>query len=98
MLTISATDIARNFSKFLDRVEHHGEEFVIVRNQQPIAKVSPGQSYLTALEVFADLYHPLQGDLSSNIDPNNYRSQNNDWLEDSKSGIFKDERHNPWDS
>lgn len=59
MRTISATEAARNFSRVLDLVEHESEEIIVVRNNQPVAKLVPCARRLTALEALADLYRTL---------------------------------------
>ncbi len=39
--TISATDLSRNLSAILSRVQHRGESFTVVRNGTTIAALSP---------------------------------------------------------
>ena len=39
--TITATAASRNFSSLLDRVQHHGEEFVVERAGEPICNIVP---------------------------------------------------------
>lgn len=41
MTTISATEAARNFSEMLNRVRYRGEEFVIVRGGETVARLGP---------------------------------------------------------
>ncbi len=41
MTRISATEAARNFSKILTRVQHKGEEFVVVRGGEPACRIIP---------------------------------------------------------
>jgi prevent-host-death family protein len=38
---MSATDAARNFSRLLDDVEHHGRSVTILRGGRPVATVIP---------------------------------------------------------
>ena len=59
MKTLSVTEVARNFRKVLDGVEHQQEEIVLVRNRKQVARLVPEASYLNALEVFGDLYRTL---------------------------------------
>ena len=59
MATVTATELARNLSRILDRLEHGGEEVVIVRNNRPIGRLIPGAPVMTALEALADLYRTL---------------------------------------
>ncbi|MEI6564539.1 MAG: type II toxin-antitoxin system prevent-host-death family antitoxin [bacterium] len=56
MTTISATDFSRNLSRFLDRLEHGGEELIIVRNHHPVARIMPGAPEMRALDAFSDLF------------------------------------------
>lgn len=62
MKTLSVTEVARNFSAVLDAVERNQEEIVLVRNQRPIARLLPELPPQNALEVFGDLYRPLDDD------------------------------------
>lgn len=59
MRTISATDLARNLRRVLDRVVADGEEVVIERNREQIARLVPGRGRQNALEAMGDLYHTL---------------------------------------
>jgi len=56
MTTLTVTEFSRNMSRFLDRIEHGGEEIVIVRNHHPIARILPGASAIRALDAFSDLF------------------------------------------
>lgn len=38
---VSATDAARGFSELLNRVERHGEAFVVERRGRPVASIQP---------------------------------------------------------
>jgi len=55
MTLINATDLARNLSRVLDRLERGDEEIVIVRNNHAVGKLVPGAPRMTAAEAFADL-------------------------------------------
>jgi prevent-host-death family protein len=44
MPDISATDAARNFADLLDKVEHNGEKFTVVRRGRTIAEIRPIQA------------------------------------------------------
>ena len=59
MTTITATEFSRNMSRLLDRLEHGGEEFVIVRNHHAVARVVPGAPEVRALDAFSDLFGVL---------------------------------------
>jgi antitoxin (DNA-binding transcriptional repressor) of toxin-antitoxin stability system len=39
--TISATELAKNLSSILSRVQYRGERFVVERNGEPVAAIGP---------------------------------------------------------
>ncbi len=87
MTTMTATELARNLKKALDRVAFAGEEILVVRNNQKIARLLPGPATLTALEAMADLYRSLPEDAAR------------DWLADSRMPEkLADEMEDPWGS
>ena len=47
---MTATEFAKNIKKTLDRLEFGGEEIVITRNNNKIARLIPGSAHMTALE------------------------------------------------
>ncbi len=59
MKTLSATEVARNFSSVLDRLERDQEEIVLVRNRRRVARLVPEAQRQDAMEVFGDLYRTL---------------------------------------
>ncbi len=59
MRTMTVTEIARNFSSVMDRVEAEQEEILLVRNHRTIARLIPEPPEQTALEVLGDLYRTL---------------------------------------
>ena len=59
MKTLSVTEVARNFRRVLDSVEHGQEEIVLVRNRKQVARLVPEPPCENALEVFGDLYRTL---------------------------------------
>lgn len=59
MKALNLTEVARNFSVVLDRVEREQEEVVLVRNRRRIARLIPEPPAQTALEVLGDLYRTL---------------------------------------
>ncbi len=65
MRTISATELARNLRRVLDRVVADGEEIVIERNHEQIARLVAGPGRQNALEAMADLYRTLSDDVAS---------------------------------
>lgn len=62
MKILSATEVARNFSAVLDRVERDQLEVVLVRNRRQIARLIPEPPAQNALEVLGDLYRTLDED------------------------------------
>ncbi|TMA80121.1 MAG: type II toxin-antitoxin system Phd/YefM family antitoxin [Deltaproteobacteria bacterium] len=59
MKMLSVTEVARNFRRVLDSVEHGQEEIVLVRNRRRVARLVPEAPAENALEVFGDLYRTL---------------------------------------
>ncbi|MBI1883317.1 MAG: type II toxin-antitoxin system Phd/YefM family antitoxin [Chlamydiae bacterium] len=86
MITMTATQFARNFRKVLDQLEFMGEEVMIVRNHHNVARIIPGSPHLTALEALADLYRTLPEDAAKN------------WLKESRIPHTLKEMRNPWAS
>jgi antitoxin (DNA-binding transcriptional repressor) of toxin-antitoxin stability system len=65
MKTISATELARNLRRVLDRIVADGEEVVIERNQQQIARLVAGPGRQNAFEAMGDLYRTLPDDVAA---------------------------------
>lgn len=86
MRTLSATEVARNFSRLLDSLEHGGEEIVVMRNKHPVAKLVPGAARMNAIEALGDLYATLDD------------SDGAAWLEDIRRGdrLMVAEARDPW--
>ena len=59
MKTISATELARNLRRVLDRVMSEGEEIVIERNHEQIARLAARPGRQNAFEAMADFYGTL---------------------------------------
>ena len=91
MRTITATELARNLRRVLDRLAIEGEEISIERNREQVARLLPGPARQTALEAMADLYRTLPEDAAAT------------WEADSRRGRWKGSRLNkgvrdPWAS
>ena len=91
MKTITATHLARNLRRVLDRLVIEGEGIVIERNRQQVALLLPGPARQTALEAMADLYRTLPDDAAAT------------WEADSRKGRWKGNRldkgvRDPWAS
>ncbi len=86
MRTMTATDVARRFSRLLDSLEHGGDEIVIIRNHHPVAKLSPGAARMNAIEALGDLYATLDD------------AEGTSWLKDMHKGkrMLAAERRDPW--
>jgi antitoxin (DNA-binding transcriptional repressor) of toxin-antitoxin stability system len=65
MKKLTVSEVARNFSAVMDRVEFEQEEIVLVRNRKPIARLVPEPQALNALEVLGDLYRTLDDDAAN---------------------------------
>lgn len=91
MKIVTATELARNLRRVLDRLAIEGEELVIERNREQVARLVPGPARQTALEAMADLYRTL---------PENAAAT---WEADSRKGRWKGSRldkglRDPWAS
>lgn len=91
MRTITATELARNLRRVLDRLAIEGEEIVIERNHEQVARLLPGPGRQTALQAMADLYRTLPEDAAAT------------WEADSRRGRWKGGRldkgvRDPWAS
>lgn len=56
MTTMTVTHFARHLSQVFDRLEHGGENIVLVRRNHTVAKLVPGTATMKALDAFSDLY------------------------------------------
>lgn len=91
MRTITATELARNLRRVLDRLVIGGEEIVIERNREEIGRLVPGPARQTALEAMGDLYRTLPEAAAAT------------WEADSRRGRWKGSRldkgiRDPWPS
>jgi antitoxin (DNA-binding transcriptional repressor) of toxin-antitoxin stability system len=84
METISATDLARNTRKILDKVAGRGETMAIERNHITIAKIVPSEQTMTAAQALAELHPALTVQQAA------------DWLKDSKQD-FDQAVRDPWE-
>jgi len=87
MRTLTATAVARSFSRLLDSLEHGGEEIVVTRNKHPVARLVPGAPRMSAIEALGDIYGTLADEEGSA------------WLEDIRSGdrLRVAEARDPWE-
>ena len=86
MVKITATELARNLSAVLDRLENGSEEVVIVRNKHMVGKLLPGAPAMTAMEAFADLFGAISDE------------EGGAWLEDCRGADrpLRKELGDPW--
>ncbi len=83
METISATELARNTSKILDRVVSRGESVAVERNRAVIAQIVPPVRAMTASQAL------------SGLEPGLSREQAAQWLTDSRDE-FDQAVRDPW--
>ena len=84
MTTITATEMGRNLSRVLDRLEFAGEEMAIVRNQHVIGRILPGTPRMTAREALSDLFGALTA------------REGAAWLKDSRRIRTSGRMRDPW--
>jgi antitoxin (DNA-binding transcriptional repressor) of toxin-antitoxin stability system len=85
MLTITATELARNTRSILDKVAIGGETMSIERNNALIATIVPATPSMTAAQALAGLPLPM---LTA--------AQGAAWLADSRQS-FDDALRDPWE-
>ena len=85
MQTISATELARNTRKVLDRVVSQGETVVVERNHTTIAQIVPTEQTMTAAQALAGLKPMLTPEQAAA------------WLKESQEA-FSNEVRNPWEA
>jgi PHD/YefM family antitoxin component YafN of YafNO toxin-antitoxin module len=67
MKTLSATEVARNFSSVLDALEDDQEEVVLVRNRRRVARLVPEAPEQEAMAVFGDLYRTIDEETADQL-------------------------------
>ena len=90
MKTLTVTEVARNFSAVMNRVEAVQEEVLLVRNKKPVARLVPEPPEQNALEVLGDLYRTMDDDTAASLLKAVQRSRK-------RKGGLKELR-NPWAS
>ncbi len=65
MKQMTVTETARKFHEVIQAVEDQGEEFLVIRKTQPVARIVPELPPQTALEVMGDLYGILDDETGS---------------------------------
>lgn len=88
MTTMNATELAKNLGHVLDLLERGGDEIVVTRNDQPVARLLPGAPRMTALEAMMDLHGVLSDE------------DGQSWLKDVAAMDRVDRNHmrDPWAS
>src|SRR3989442_3328603 len=89
MKPLTVTEVARNFSAVMHRLEAEQEEVVLIRNNKPIARLVREPPAQNGLEVLGDLYRTLDDETADAL------------IEAIKSGKKDehgrlDELHDPW--
>ena len=86
MVEMTVTEFAKKLRAVFDRIEHKGEEVILMRNKHRIARIIPGSPHLTAIEAMGDLYRTLPEDAAEG------------WLEESRNAAaVSEEERNPWE-
>jgi prevent-host-death family protein len=67
MKTLTVTEMSRNFSAVIDRIETGQEEVLLVRNNRPVARLVPEPPLQTALEVLGELYRTLDDETAESL-------------------------------
>jgi antitoxin (DNA-binding transcriptional repressor) of toxin-antitoxin stability system len=75
MKIITATVLARNLRRILDRLSIEGEEIVIERNREQVARLLPGPARQNALEAMADLYRTLPEEAGATWEADNRKGR-----------------------
>ena len=91
MKSLTATEVARNFSQVLDDLEETHEEVVIMRNHRTIARLVPEPAEQNALEVLGDLYRTLDDEAADDL------AEAMQQIRKGKSGTLEELR-DPWAS
>ena len=50
-ISLSLTEVVRNFSEYVNRVAYRGERFILLRGRKPVAELRPVASGLTLGEL-----------------------------------------------
>lgn len=91
MKTVLVTEAVRNFSAVLVSLESEQEEILLVRNDQPVARLVPEPESMDALGVFADLHGTLDDETADEMLRGIEASRSN-------SNMTLKQLRNPWDS
>ena len=91
MKTLTVTEVARNFSAVMNRVEAGQEEVILIRNNKPVARLVPEPPEQNAIEVLGDLYRTLDDEAADSLVKGIKKSRAG------KRGALKELR-NPWAS
>lgn len=86
MKEVTATKLARELGNILNEVEFRGQEYLVLRNKQKIARILPGPGHMTALEAMADIYQTIPADAAEG------------WIEESRLLGNLNQIKNSWDS
>jgi len=65
----TVSEVARNFSEYIDRVAHRGERFLVMKDQKPVAELRPVEAEGPRLRdlprLLASLPHLGPGDVDA---------------------------------
>lgn len=88
---LTATEVARHFAEYINRVAYRGECFVLVRGNKPVAELRPvlaGKRLADLPALFAALPH-LSPEEAASLD---------DDLNAAREAVARAEAHDPWQS
>ena len=87
----TVAEVARRFAEYVDRVAHHGERFVLVQGDKPIAELRP-LPLAKRLSEFPALFSSLP-----HLSPTE-AAQFGDDLTAAREALARAEGHDPWRS
>ena len=88
----SVREVAENFTEYIDRVAHHGERFVLMQGQEPVAELRPVTVERRLLRELPDLLASLP-----RLSPEDLDSFESD-LAEARDELGRLPIRNPWES
>lgn len=89
--TLTVAEVARRFAECVDRVANHGERFVLVQGDKPVAELRPPPVAKRLVE-FSALFSSLP-----HLSPTE-AAQFGDDLTTAREALARAEGHDPWRS
>jgi prevent-host-death family protein len=91
VIALSVTDIARNFSEYINRVAYKGDRFILMKSGREVAELKPVPKGRRLSELAVLLK------TSARLTPNEAESFEAD-IEAARKDMNKSEVSHPWDS